>query len=88
MKNSASVLAACSLAGAIFVTGPAVAAEKGAAYFKGKTLTWIVGSAPGGGHDFFARLFSRHIKKAIPGIKTVVKNRPGAGHIIAANLVY
>ena len=37
---------------------------------------------------FFARLFSRHIKKAIPGIKTVVKNRPGAGHIIAANLVY
>jgi tripartite-type tricarboxylate transporter receptor subunit TctC len=81
-------LAVCALAGATFGAGPVAAAEKGAAYFKGKTLTWIVGSAPGGGHDFFARLFARHIKKAIPGIKTAVKNRPGAGHIIAANLVY
>jgi tripartite-type tricarboxylate transporter receptor subunit TctC len=88
MKNSVSIFAAWALAGAALGAGPAVAAEKGAAYFKGKTLTWIVGSAPGGGHDFFARLISRHMEKSIPGLKTAVKNRPGAGHIIAANLVY
>jgi tripartite-type tricarboxylate transporter receptor subunit TctC len=76
------------MAGAVAMSASAEAADKGAAYFKGKTLTWIVGSAPGGGHDFFARLISRHLEKAIPGLTTAVRNRPGAGHIIAANIVY
>ncbi len=88
MKNSISVIAVCALAGGALLTAPAEAAKKGAAYFDGKTLTWVVGSAPGGGHDFFARLLSRHMKISIPGLKTVVRNRPGAGHIIAANLIY
>ncbi len=90
MKRSIRVVTvSIAAAGALVMTaGFAAAAEKGAAYFKGKTLTWVVGSAPGGGHDFFARLISRHLKKAIPGLNIAVKNRPGAGHIIAANLVY
>ncbi|MDX1483399.1 MAG: tripartite tricarboxylate transporter substrate-binding protein [Alphaproteobacteria bacterium] len=88
MTNAFRLAALCAIAGASLAIGPVQAAEKGAAYFNGKTLTWVVGSAPGGGHDFFARLISRHIKKAIPGLSTAVKNRPGAGHIIAANLVY
>ena len=88
MKNTVSILAVFALAGATFAAAPAEAAKKGAAFFDGKTLTWVVGSAPGGGHDFFARLISRHMQISIPGLKTVVKNRPGAGHIIAANLIY
>ncbi len=90
MKQSARVIAVGTIAvGALFMaTSNAEAAAKGAAYFNGKTLTWIVGSAPGGGHDFFARLISRHLKKAIPGLNVAVKNRPGAGHIIAANIIY
>ena len=90
MKQSARVIAGGTIAvGALFMaSGSAEAAAKGAAYFDGKTLIWIVGSAPGGGHDFFARLISRHIKKAIPGLNVAVKNRPGAGHIIAANIIY
>lgn len=88
MKNALKYLAASTFAGATLAAGSVMAAEKGAAYFKGKTLTWVVGSAPGGDHDFFARLISRHLKIAIPGVKAAVINRPGAGHIIAANLVY
>lgn len=69
-------------------SGPAMAADNGAEYFKGKTIEWVIGSAPGGGHDFFARLFAQHFEKGLPGVNVVNRNRPGAGHIIAANLVY
>jgi tripartite-type tricarboxylate transporter receptor subunit TctC len=64
------------------------AAEKGKAYFNGKTVEWIVATAPGGGHDFWGRLVSNSMQDFLPGSKFVVKNRPGAGHIIGANLVY
>ncbi len=88
MRHSNSIMTIGALvAGAVAFSGTAQAAT-GADYFKGRTLTWIVGSAPGGGHDFFARLLSRHMSKTIPGIKIAVRNRPGAGHIIAANLIY
>ena len=51
-------------------------------------MIWIVATGPGGGHDFYGRLIARHIKKAIPGLKTVVKNRPGAGFILGTNLIW
>ncbi len=73
--------------GLAFAT-PVMAAEKGAAYFKGKTVEWIVSTAPGGGHDFWARLLSNTMEKKLPGSTFVVKNRPGAGHIIGVNLIY
>ncbi len=88
MKHSYPILTiGALLAGAVAFSGPAEAA-KGAAYFKGKTVTWIVASGTGGGHDYYARLFSRHMEKALPGSTFVVKNRPGAGHRIGANLIY
>ena len=68
-------------------SGPAAAAT-GADYYKGKTVTWIVATGSGGGHDYFARLMSRHMEKALPGSTFVVKNRPGAGHILGANLIW
>lgn len=57
-------------------------------YFKGKTVEWIVSTAPGGGHDFWARLMSANMQRHLPGSKFVVRNRPGAGHIIGVNLIY
>lgn len=57
-------------------------------FFKGRNLTWIVSTGPGGGHDFYARLLSRHFEKQLPGSTVVVKNVPGAGHIIGANMVF
>ena len=57
--------------------------------YQGKTLKVIVGSAPGGGYDLWARLMAQHIGKHILGNPTViVQNMPGAGGVIAANFVY
>jgi tripartite-type tricarboxylate transporter receptor subunit TctC len=58
-------------------------------YFKGKTITVIAGSSPGGGTDSLARLLSRHFAKQIPGNpKIVVTNVAGAAGLIAANQLY
>jgi tripartite-type tricarboxylate transporter receptor subunit TctC len=58
-------------------------------FYKGKSITVIVSSAPGGGYDRIARLVGQHLGKHVPGNpKVVVKNMPGAGGIIAPNYVY
>ncbi len=88
MRSSHTVFAVAALAAGLTAFSSVAVAAGGADYFKGKNVTWIVGSAPGGGHDFFARLLSRHMKRFLPGVAIAVKNRPGAGHIIAANLIY
>ncbi|MQA65942.1 MAG: hypothetical protein GEU76_08575 [Alphaproteobacteria bacterium] len=83
-----------SLLGVVFAlclaiaAGGALAADKGKAYFDGKTAEWIVTTAPGGGHDYWGRLLANTMEKKLPGSKFVVKNRPGAGHIIGVNLIY
>lgn len=58
-------------------------------FYKGKTIRLIVGLAPGGGFDTYARVIARHIGKHIPGNPiTVVDNMPGAASLLAANYVY
>jgi len=63
-------------------------AATGKAYFEGKTVTYVVATGPGGGNDFYGRLNSRHMQKFLPGSKFVVRNMPGAGHIIGTNFIY
>lgn len=70
------------------LSGSSARASEASDFYKGKTLTWIVSTGPGGGHDFFARLISRHMAKFMPDTTIIVKNVPGAGHIIGANTVY
>jgi tripartite-type tricarboxylate transporter receptor subunit TctC len=58
-------------------------------FFAGKTMRIIVGLAPGGGFDTYARLVARHLGKHIPGNPTVVvENMTGAGGLISANHLY
>ncbi len=58
-------------------------------FYKGKTITIVVSSAPGGGYDRIARIVGAHLPKYVPGNpKAVIKNMPGAGGIIAPNFVY
>jgi tripartite-type tricarboxylate transporter receptor subunit TctC len=58
-------------------------------FYKGKSINLVVGFAPGGGYDLYARLLSRHIGKHIPGQPSiVVQNMPGAGSLRAAQYVY
>jgi len=62
---------------------------KAAPYYAGKTIKLVVGSAPGGGYDRWARLVARHMPKYIPGNPTIViQNIPGATSIVAANYLY
>jgi tripartite-type tricarboxylate transporter receptor subunit TctC len=58
-------------------------------FWRGKTVTIIAPTAPGGGYDAYARLVARHIGKHIPGQPTVVvQNMPGAGGMVTANHIY
>lgn len=63
-------------------------AQEGAAFFKDKTVTYIVASAPGGGYDAYARLVADYMQKHLPGSTFLVKNVPGAGHMVGANTIY
>jgi len=58
-------------------------------FYKGRQISLIVSSEPGGGYDATARLVARHMPKYLPaGASVVVKNMPGAGGILAPNFVY
>lgn len=60
-----------------------------AADYTGKTINFIVGSAPGGGYDTYARLFARFYGNHLPGKPAVtVQNLPTAGGLNAANTIY
>ena len=67
----------------------AARAQSVADFYKGKQITVIVGSSPGGGYDAQGRLVSRHLGKHIPGNPGfVVQNMPGAGSLQATNHLY
>jgi tripartite-type tricarboxylate transporter receptor subunit TctC len=54
--------------------------------FKGKTITLIVGSEPGGGTDASGRTIAPYLRKYLPGQpNVVVQNMPGAGGMTALN---
>lgn len=58
-------------------------------YYKGKTLTILIGFPPGGGSDVQGRIYQRHLGKHIPGNpKVVLKHMPGAGSLKAQNFMY
>lgn len=58
-------------------------------FYRGKTITFVVGVSPGGAYDVWARLIASHMSKHIPGNpQIIVQNMPGAGSLVAANYVY
>jgi tripartite-type tricarboxylate transporter receptor subunit TctC len=65
------------------------AADPIADFYSGKNVQLVIGYAPGGGYDLYARALARHIGHHIPGNPAiVVQNMPGAGSIKAANYLY
>jgi tripartite-type tricarboxylate transporter receptor subunit TctC len=55
-------------------------------YYQDKTLTVIVGYAPGGGVDATARAITRHLGQFIPGHPNiVVQNMEGAAGLVSVN---
>jgi len=86
MKPSLGVGLASGLAMVSVLGAPEVRAD-GAEFFKGKTVTYIIATAPGGGYDLYGRLVAEYMQKYLPGSTFVVKNVPGAGHLIGANTI-
>src|SRR5262245_5068623 len=68
---------------------PAGAQNDVTAFYRGKQLRVIVGSAVGGGYDLFARIVARHIVNHIPGHPSIiVQNQPAAGGVVMTNQLY
>jgi len=58
-------------------------------FYKGKSVTLVVSSSPGGGYDIMARMIAKYLGRHIPGNpRIVVSNMPGAGGIVAMNYFY
>lgn len=75
------------LSGAL-VLSPVMAQDE-ALPWKNKPIQMIVGSAPGGGYDAFARVIAPHMGRHLPGQPTIViQNMPGAGSLLATNHLY
>lgn len=55
-------------------------------FYKGKTVTIVIGFSAGGDYDLRARLLSRHMDRHIAGAPVIVaRNMPGAGGVAATN---
>src|SRR4029079_1766571 len=58
-------------------------------FYKGKTVSILIGYSVGGGYDTYVRMVARDLGKHIPGNPIIVpQNMPGAGSLKAANYLY
>lgn len=86
MRRSAGALASLLAVNCVSIGANAQPVEN---FYRGKTLSMIIGYPTGGSNDIYARTVARHIGKHIPGNPTVVpRNMPGGGSLVAANHVF
>jgi tripartite-type tricarboxylate transporter receptor subunit TctC len=80
--------AAIALAQTAMFAAPA-AAQSAAEFYKGKTVTILMGTQPGGSYDLYGRVIGEHLARYIPGNPSVImEHMPGAGGVIAGNHLY
>ena len=73
----------------IALTMPPASAQSVEQFYRGRTVTMLVGTSPGGINDISARLVARHFGRFVPGNPSiVVQNNPGAGGLVTANRLY
>ena len=74
-----------SIVAALLLIGSAAAAAAPVdEFYKGKTVSFVVGGSAGGGYDILGRAIARHIGRHIPGTPAVVaQNMPGAGGLVS-----
>ena len=95
-RRAAALLAALGLPVALgllaalaLLACPGAHAQSVADFYKGKTVTVLVGSDVGGGYDLTARTLAHYFARHVPGHPNViVQNKPGASSIVATNYVY
>jgi len=73
---------------ALLCSGPA-RADAVEDFYKGKTITILIGYSPGGSYDASARVLAKYMGKYIPGKPTIItQNMPGAGTLTLINNLY
>ena len=77
MKKIIKLLCLASLLPAALMAQPS---------FPSKPITLLVGSAPGGSNDIFARTIGKHMQDVL-GVSVVVENKPASGGVLANTLV-
>jgi tripartite-type tricarboxylate transporter receptor subunit TctC len=88
MMTRSTCRQAVALISAALWVSPALA-QSPAEFYRGKAVTLIVSSAPGGGYDALARTVAPHLSRHIPGNpNVVVRNMSGAGGIVAVNYLF
>jgi tripartite-type tricarboxylate transporter receptor subunit TctC len=79
------ILQPCVIAVAAAIGVGVAAGASAADFFKGKTMTVVNPSDPGGSYHLYAEIVARHIGKFIPGNPTVIiQDKPGAGGAVGA----
>src|SRR5262245_25500696 len=83
------ILRSLVIAAAAVLSPVAAIAQPVESFYRGKTLSMIIGYPPAGANDLYARAVARHIGKHIPGNPSVVpRNMPGGGSLLAANHIF
>src|SRR5215468_9518199 len=86
--RAALLLLVCSLCCGLSMARQA-AAQSVESFYKGRTVTMLVGTSPGGINDISARLVARHLSRFIAGNPNIiVQNNPGGGGLVTANRLY
>ncbi len=88
MKFAKATISKALTVAAAFALPAGTAYAQGADYYNGKTVTYIVATAPGGNYDTYGRLVAEFMQRHLPGSTFIVRNMPGAGHLIGANALY
>ncbi|MDB5509150.1 MAG: efflux transporter protein [Hyphomicrobiales bacterium] len=71
------------------VAATAARAQTPESFYRGKTVSILMGTGPGGSYDLYGRLVANHLGRFIPGNPSlIVEHMPGAGGAIAANAIY
>jgi tripartite-type tricarboxylate transporter receptor subunit TctC len=86
-----SMCAMCAVATALTATLATQGARSAGVedFYRGKTVSLLIGYSVGGGYDAYGRLLARHFGKHLPGNPNVVpQNMSGAGSLKAANYLY
>jgi len=88
---ASKALAALTLVSVLALSVPATRshADPVEDFYRGKTVTFIIGSGEAGAYDLGGRLMARYLARYIPGHPTMVpQNMPGASSVRAASYIY
>jgi tripartite-type tricarboxylate transporter receptor subunit TctC len=88
-RGLATLSLAIFLSGSIAGLGSAAFGQSVEQFYRGRTMTLVVGTSPGGINDISSRLVARHLGHFIPGNPNIiVQNVPGGGGLVTANRIF